>query len=242
MSASRVAPQSMRPGNSRWPGFRRKKVTLALASTATPRTLPVPPSTPEGDVDREHAPAGAGESIDALDDRFRHALDVAREARAEQGVDHAIGPGEIERRGVEDRALIARGGERRIAAQRLAPAEEPELDRIAAPRKQARGDEAVAAVAAGAAQDDDPAARLCKTRRFIRDREARTLHERDARRSRCDGEAVGLAHFGRGQELRLRQGVEHEPEGARPFRAAQAAKTRFPSPRILLYPAGADPR
>ena len=56
-----------------------------------------------GDVDRKHAPAGAGESIDALDDRFRRAIDVAREAGAEQGVDHAIGAGRIDRRGVEDR-------------------------------------------------------------------------------------------------------------------------------------------
>ena len=54
MSARRILPQSARPGSSRWPGLRRKKVTLDVASTATPRTLPLAPSTPEGDVDREH--------------------------------------------------------------------------------------------------------------------------------------------------------------------------------------------
>ena len=69
-----------------------------------------------GDVDCKHPPAGAGERIDALDDRFRLALDVAREASAEQGVDHAIGAAGIDRRGVEDLAVIARRGERRIAS------------------------------------------------------------------------------------------------------------------------------
>ena len=48
MSASRIVPHSARAGRSRWPGFRRKNVTLALASTATPRALPLAPSTPEG--------------------------------------------------------------------------------------------------------------------------------------------------------------------------------------------------
>ena len=50
-------------------------------------------------VDRDHPPAGAGESIDALDDRFGDALDVAREPGAEQGVDHAIGAARIDCRG-----------------------------------------------------------------------------------------------------------------------------------------------
>ena len=73
-----------------------------------------------GDVDREHAPAGASETIDALDDRFRNAIDVAPEAGPEQGVDDASGAGRIERRGVVDPAFIARGGKRRIAFQRFA--------------------------------------------------------------------------------------------------------------------------
>ena len=146
-------------------------------------------------------------------------------------------PCRIERRGVEDPPLIARGGERRIAFQRVALAQEPELDRVAALSQKARGDEAVAAIAARAAEDDDPAARPGKPRRFVGDRKAGPLHERDARRSGGDGEAVSLAHFGRGQELRMRLGIEHGGEGARPCAPAQAAKTRFPSPRILLYPA-----
>ncbi len=190
-----------------------------------------------GDVDREHAPAGAGERIDALDDRFRFAVDVAREAGAEQGVDHTSGAVRIKRRGVEDPPVIARGGERRIAFQRFAFAQEPKLDRVAALSQKARGDEAVAAIAARAAEDDDPAARFGEPRRFVGDRKAGPLHERDARRSGGDGEAVSLAHFGRGQELGARAGIEHGGEGARAGARAQAAKTRFPSPGILLYPA-----
>ena len=189
-----------------------------------------------GDVDRDHAPAGAGESFDALDDRFRNALDVAREPGPEQSVDDAISAARIDGCGVEDLALVARGGERRIARQRFLPADEPEFDRVAALCQEPPGDEAVAAIAAGAAEDDDPSARLREPRRLVGDREARALHQRDAWRSGGHGEAVGLAHFGRGQELRARLGIEHGGEGARPFRPAQAAKTRFPSPRILLYP------
>ena len=42
------APQCRRPGSSRCPLLSRKKVTVASASTATPRTAPVVPSMPEG--------------------------------------------------------------------------------------------------------------------------------------------------------------------------------------------------
>ena len=74
------------------------------------------PVDARGDVDCKHPPAGAGESIDALDDRFRLALDVAREPGPELSVDDAIGAAGIDRRGVEDLAVIARRGERRIAS------------------------------------------------------------------------------------------------------------------------------
>ena len=134
MSASRIAPASVRPGSSRWPGLSRKKVTLALASTAAPTNLAGFPVDSGGNVDREHTAPGALEGVDPLDDRFRFAVDVAREPRAEQSVDHAIGLGEVDRSGVEDRALIASGGERRIAFQGVAAAEQPEFDRIAARR------------------------------------------------------------------------------------------------------------
>ena len=80
MSASRIAPASVRPGSRRWPGFSRKKVTLALASTATPRILPVSPSIPEGTSTASTRPPASLERIDPLDDRFRLAIDVATRA------------------------------------------------------------------------------------------------------------------------------------------------------------------
>ena len=191
-----------------------------------------------GNVDRDHAPAGAGESIDALDDRFRDALDVAREPGAEQSVDDAIGAAGIDGCGVEDLALVARGGERRIAPQRFAPAEEPELDRVAALCQEPRGDEAVAAVAAGAAEDDDPAARLREPRRLVGDRErppapsARCLafRRRSAKRS-ASPISAGVSSSG------MRLGIEHGGEGARPLVARRKRQKRaFHRPGFCYIP------
>ena len=109
------------------------------------------------------------EGVDPLDNRLRFTIDVARKPRAEQGVDHAIGSGKVDCGGSEDRALIAAGGERRVAFQDVAAAEQAEFDRIAALAEQPAGDESVAAVAARAAEDGDPAARLLKPRRLVGD-------------------------------------------------------------------------
>ena len=114
MSARRIAPQSDRPGSSRWPGLRRKKVTLAVASTATPRTLPVAPSTPEGTSTASTAPPARGEGVDPLDDRPRLAVDVAREPCAEERVDHAVGA--VESRVAARRGPAPRSERRRSAA------------------------------------------------------------------------------------------------------------------------------
>ena len=242
MSASLIAPQSARPGSSRWPGLRRKKVTLALASTSDATDTAGFAVDPGWDVHSDHAPAGVCESVEALDDHLRFAVDVAREPGPEQRVDHAVGARDINRRSVEGRPRIARGGERRIAFQRVAPTEQSDLDLVSARGKQPRGDEAVAAVAAGAADDGDPAARLCQPRRLVGDRETSPLHKRDARRSGRDRKAIGLAHLSGRQQFRERLWIAHGSEGARGLRHAQASKTRFPSRRILVYPAGADPR
>ena len=51
---------------------------------------------PRRDVDRDHPAPAAGEGVDALDDRFRLAVDVARKARAENRVDDAVGAGKVE--------------------------------------------------------------------------------------------------------------------------------------------------
>jgi len=48
IGATRISPQWLRPGNNRWPGFRRKKVTVSAAFGAMPKTAPLAPSTPLG--------------------------------------------------------------------------------------------------------------------------------------------------------------------------------------------------
>src|SRR5437762_4461439 len=48
IGATKVSPQWLRPGSSRWPGLRRKKVTVSAAWGAMPSTAPLPPSTPLG--------------------------------------------------------------------------------------------------------------------------------------------------------------------------------------------------
>ena len=64
MSTSRIVPQSARPGSSRWPGLSRKKVTLAVASTATPRTAPGRAVDAGRNVHREHPPSAAPVGVD----------------------------------------------------------------------------------------------------------------------------------------------------------------------------------
>ena len=236
MSTRRIAPASARPGSRRWPGFSRKKVTLAVASTASPRILPVSPSIPEGTSTASTRPACMAEGVDPLDDRLRFAIDVARKPRAEQSVDHAVGSSEVNCRGGEDRARIASGGERGIAFQGVSTAEQAEFDRVAALAEQAAGDEAVAAVASRAAEHDDPAARLRKPRRFVSDRKPRPLHELNARRSRPKSQS------GRPCSFQLASRVPETPwDRAWRRRCASLAlgargpKTPFPSRRILLY-------
>ena len=43
-----MAPQWLRPGSRRCPGFARKKLTVRLALTAAPSTAPLSPETPDG--------------------------------------------------------------------------------------------------------------------------------------------------------------------------------------------------
>ena len=208
----------------------------------TPRTLPVSPSMPEGTSTASTRPPARAKPLTRSMIAFASpSMSRASPAPNSASID-AVGAREVNRRSVEGRPGIARGGERRIAFQRVAPAEQSDLDRISAESEQPRGDEAVAAVAAGAAEDGDPAARLREPRRLVGDRETRPLHERNAGRSGRNRKAIGLAHFSGRQQFRERQGIAHGGEGARRSRAAQAAKTRFPSRGILLYPADADPR
>jgi hypothetical protein len=74
---------------------------------------------------------------------------------------------------------------------------------------------------AGAAQNDDPAARPREARRFVRDRPPGRLHQRDPRRPARDRHPVGLAHLGGGQEMREVQGIEHEGKVGRRARGGK---------------------
>ena len=243
MSASRIAPARARPGSRRWPGFSRKKVTLALASTASPTNPAGFPIDSGGNVDREHAAACMAEGVDPLDDRLRFAIDVAREPRAEQSVDHAVGFSEVNCRGGEDQALIASGGERGIAFQGVSTAEQAEFDRVAALAEQAAGDEAVPTVASRATKHNDPAARLREPRRFVSDRKPRPLHELNAGRPGRNRKAVGPVHFSWRQEFRKRHGIAHGGEGARRSRSAQGGQKRPSHRAVFCYIAPhADPR
>ena len=65
-------------------------------------------------------------------------VDVARKAGAVERVDDEVGAVRVERLGRRGCAAIALGGERGVALQRAALAEERELDAIAALREQPR--------------------------------------------------------------------------------------------------------
>ena len=96
--ASRISPQWRRPGSSRWPGFRRKNVTLQSASTAAPPNLAGRSVDPGRDVDRENRPPRlAPPRVEAQHDRFGRPVEIARKTGAEQRIDDEIEMAEVER-------------------------------------------------------------------------------------------------------------------------------------------------
>ena len=119
MSARRIAPQSDRPGSSRWPGLRRKKVTLDVASTATPRTLPVAPSRPEGtSTATTRPPPRAKALIRSTIVRASPSMSRARPAPKRASID-AVRAAESDVRG--GRHAARRSGRRRSRRRRGAP-------------------------------------------------------------------------------------------------------------------------
>ena len=175
------------------------------------------PVEARGNVDRDDGDAPAGDGVDGFDDRPRLAVDVAREPRAEDGVDDSVRPGKVDVRGGPRVAGESGGCDRGVAVQRFAPSEKAEFDRKTPLRQEARRDKAVAAIVAGPAKDSDPAPRPDDPRRLVRDRAARGLHQRDSRDSPRDRHAVGLAHLGGGQEFREVHGIAHAGKVARPM-------------------------
>ena len=133
---------------------------------------------------------------------------------AEQRVDHQGRAVKSDRGCREGLARVPRGGFGRIAMNRPARAQEAEVDHKSALSEKPRRDEAVAAVVAGSAENDDPAARAREARRFVRDREPRRLHQDGARRPAGDRDPIGLPHLGRRQEFQASFMIEHAPKVA----------------------------
>ena len=202
------------PGVKQMPGLQAEEGDGRRGLDGHPADLAGLPVDAGGNVDRDNLSPGAGEGVDPLDDRLRLALDVARQPGAEQRVDHAIGVAEIDVGGRADEALKSRRGDRGVASKRIAAADEPELDDVAASSEQPGGDEAVAAVSPRTAKDGDAPARARLPGRFVGDGKPCPLHQHDARRSGGDGEPVGLRHLGRGQEFWVFPRVEHQREGS----------------------------
>ena len=160
-------------------------------------------------VDCKDAATRPRVGVDPLHEGTGFPVDVARQARAEERVDHAGGAVEPDRAGRRDRAVEAHRGGGGVACERAALPEEAQVDREAAPGQQPGGDKAVAPVVAGAADDDDSSARSGEPRRLVGDGEFRRLHERRPASSGSDGHPVRVAHLGRGQEFMAFERVEH---------------------------------
>ena len=149
------------------------------------------------------------EGVDRFDEAQRSAVDVARKAGAVQRVDDEIGLVEREALAGANRPLPTLRRPRRVAAEARAVAEQRQFDRISPGLQQARGDEAVAAVAARPAQNGDPAAARRQARGLPRDRHTSALHQRNARRSAGDGEPIDFGHLGRSQQFGMTARIKH---------------------------------
>jgi hypothetical protein len=231
------------PGQQQMPRLEAEKVTLALAWTAPPRTLPVAPSTPEGVSTLRTGRPERATALIASTQAERRAVDVARQAGAVQRVDDEVGAVEGESFAGANRPAPALRRQSRIAAHPRAIAEQRQFDRIAPGFEQPRGDEAVAAVAARPAQNGDPAAARRHPRRLPGDRQAGALHQRNARRSRGDGRPIDLGHLSRSQQFgtaaRIKHGAIVAPSSQRgKARRRRWENWRFPSRDFLLYRAG----
>ena len=135
-------------------------------------------------------------------------------------VDHQPGAGDQRRVEGQRLALPRRGRHGGVAAQPLARAEQGDPHRPAAPGEMARGDEAVAAVVAGAAQHERRAGReACADRPG--DRRARVLHELDARHARGDRGGIGGAHLGDGEQAAVP--ADRRRAWCQPHRTGRAA-------------------
>lgn len=164
---------------------------------------------PRGHIDGEHRATRASRpEIEPLDRPRRDAVERARKTGAEQGVDNEIGLIEAEAVERGDGAGPSRGGPGGVAAQGLTRAEQRQRHLTATLDQKPGGDEAIAAVIAGPAENGDArGARPFPAHEFqrrVRDRLARRLHQHGARRSSGNSQPVGFRHFGGGEKLGMR--------------------------------------
>ena len=145
--------------------------------------------------------------VDPVDHLAGDTLDGTREPRAEQRIDHQRSPLEKTESERLDRASPGFRGPRSIALQGAAGAEQPDPDRPARFLQMTRRHEAIAAIVAGAAQDDDGPRPMAALHR-LGDRPSRRFHEISPRHAAGDGGSIGLGHLRAAQKDEVFVGSE----------------------------------
>ena len=184
----------MRPGSSRCAGFLRKKVTVSVASTATPSTAALVPLIPLG---RSTASTGAPLALIAsIIARASPSTGRLKPAPNSASMISAGLPIACGLNGSTGMLPAARGGGC-VALKLVALAHQDDRD-LAALRGELGGcDKTVAAIVAGAGHDQD---RPLFHQRIggLRDRLAGAQHQLEAGRAGRDAELISPLHFGGG--------------------------------------------
>ena len=203
ISATSTGPQCSRPGSSRWPGLRRKKVTVSLASHRRAHHRAACAVDAARQIDRDDRRAGR---VDRLDHRARRPLDRPVEPGAEQRIDDE----RRRRRGSPASAgstgpLQRCAASRRIALELVAVAEQQQPDRIAALGQEPGATKPSPPLLPGPATTHDRTAGGLPRDR-VGDRPAGVFHQADAGRAARDRQAVGLGHLARWSAARSWRG------------------------------------
>ena len=186
--ASSVSPHKSRPGSNRWPGLRRKKVTVSAARGANPRGIPVAPSNPLGTSIATSRRAARSTPI-TFSSRSR--LSPAPNTASTTSSARAVYGGEGDRGTIPPRARLSGVGTGSRWGQRGG------RDRPTLLRQAPRHDVAVAAIVSGTAQNDR-AGRPEPDLDGAGDGPAGVLHQCHPRHPQPGCRRVHLRHFVRG--------------------------------------------